>query len=88
MAVYVDNARNSHGRMIMCHMMADDLGELHAMAQRIGLKREWFQSAKTPHYDLSQKHRALALKAGALAVDRRVTAGLVRAWRKRMEASR
>lgn len=50
-----------------CHMTADDVDELHAMAATIGLKRTWFQSqSNTPHYDLTASKRALALKHGAV----------------------
>lgn len=58
-----------------CHMMSDDLTdagleELHAMAQRIGLKREWFQNKpRFPHYDLTPRRRGLAIQHGAQAVE-------------------
>lgn len=72
MAVYVDNPRNPYGRMKMCHMVADDLGELHLMAELIGMRREWFQAnASTPHYDLSLAKRALAVSYGAVELSRR-----------------
>lgn len=41
MAVYVDPAQHPFGRMIMCHMWADTLDELLAMADRIGVQRKW-----------------------------------------------
>ena len=68
MPVYVDNMRAPYGRMIMCHMTADTLEELHAMADTIGIKRRWFQQppkASHPHYDISLGKRALAIKNGA-----------------------
>lgn len=53
--------------MVMCHMIADTLDELHAMADRIGIRRKWFQSqSSTPHYDICKAKRALAVKAGAV----------------------
>lgn len=37
-----------------CHMYADTPAELHALAARIGLKREWFQDHRVVgHYDLT-----------------------------------
>ncbi len=48
-------------------MWADTLGELHEMAQSIGLKREWYQEhPRLPHYDVSRGLRDLALRNGAV----------------------
>lgn len=76
--VYVDalfqmESRNHAARMVgertghqWCHMWSDDLDALHALAAKIGLKREWFQNnGRLPHYDLTPNKRAAALKAGA-----------------------
>jgi hypothetical protein len=71
MAVYVDSERNRFGRMVMCHMFAHSLAELHEMAQAIGMDREWFQPLSFPHYDVSLSRRAVAVTRGAIEVDRR-----------------
>jgi hypothetical protein len=69
MAVYVDTMRAKYRGMIMCHMFADTLTELHAMAEAIGMKRAWFQDKKSgPHYDISLGPRAKALSLGAVEV--------------------
>lgn len=81
MAVYVDNARNAFGRMIMCHMIADTLDELHAMARDIGMKREWFQPGSTPHYDVCLMRRERAVQAGAIEVGRREIVEIIRRLR-------
>ena len=67
MSVYVDGAVNGFGRMKMCHMLADTPQELMAMADRIGVQRKWFQNmASSPHFDIAQSKRALAVAAGAV----------------------
>ncbi len=59
-----------------CHMMADDLDELHAFARRLGLKRAWFQPhPRWPHYDLTVGRRARAVVLGAQEVGREYIAG-------------
>lgn len=66
--VYVDSARHPLGRMLMSHMTADSLEELHEMAGMVGLKRCWLQAHGLPHYDLCQEKRELAIQHGAKAV--------------------
>ena len=68
MAVYVDNARNPYGRMIMSHMAADSLEELYKMADLVGLQRKWFQDSLLPHYDLCQNKKRIAIRHGAIKV--------------------
>lgn len=74
MAVYVDNMKAPFGRMIMCHMLADTLEELHAMADKIGIARKWYQGppkTRYPHYDIALSKRAIAVQCGALEIDMR-----------------
>ena len=74
--IYVDDTAYPFGRMIMCHLFSPDLDALHAMADRIGVKRCWFQDPRTmrkvswPHYDIAKSKRALAVAAGAIECDR------------------
>ncbi len=76
MSVYVDASLYGYGRMVMCHMIADTPDELHAMADRIGVARRWFQDPMTmakvsfPHYDIAKSKRALAVEGGAIECDR------------------
>ena len=73
MSVYVDSSIYGYGRMVMCHMIADTPEELHAMADRIGVARKWFQKppkASFWHYDIAKSRRALAVEAGAIECDR------------------
>jgi hypothetical protein len=58
--------------MIMCHMVADSLGELHFFARRLSLKPEWFQDKPgRPHYDVSKNKREAAVFWGAIETDER-----------------
>jgi hypothetical protein len=81
MAVYVDDVRHRFGRMVMCHMWADTLDELMAMADRIGVQRKWlqghpelslprFRKASWVHFDISLGMKAKALAAGAVLTDK------------------
>lgn len=55
--VYVDDYRGRFRNMLMSHLLADSLGELHEFAARLGLKRIWFRNGSAPHYDVSQRVR-------------------------------
>lgn len=81
MSVYVDKQQNEFRGMKMSHMMADSLSELHAMADSIGLMRRWFQPRSTPHYDVCQSKRKLAIAKGAIEIDSIKTVELIRKWR-------
>lgn len=81
MSVYVDEPRYPFGRMIMCHMTADSLEELHAMAQAIGIRRRWFQNKSIPHYDICKSKRALAVARGAIKETTRESVARIRAAR-------
>lgn len=90
--VYVDEFKRYAPTRIRCfragssHMTADTTEELHAMADRIGLSRAWFQPKPSPiaygadHYDLTEAKRDLAIAAGAVFMSAREQA------RRRVEA--
>ena len=77
MPVYVDplaifggeNAPRCFRFKPSCHMYADSLEELHSLATKIGLRREWFQDQVLPHYDLTEGKRFQAVRFGAIEKD-------------------
>ena len=78
MSVYVDHAFavGDWGRWTGGgHLQADTAAELHAFADKLGLRREWFQSKpgrpEKDHHDLTRAGRELALTLGAISEDRR-----------------
>lgn len=82
MTVYVDETRDwgwlarakglrySH----WCHLTADTETELHEFADRLGLRRSWFQKRNERdyrwHYDVVPTVRAKAVRLGAQEIDR------------------
>jgi hypothetical protein len=67
-----------------CHLLADTEEELHAFAAKIGMKRSWFQdgdSHSVPHYDLVANRRKMAVKLGAIEIDRKQLVEKVRAYK-------
>ena len=81
MVVYVDDMKARYGRMIMFHMVADTLEELHAMADKIGVARKWYQGppkTRRQHYDISLTKRALAVSFGAVEITWREAAAITR----------
>lgn len=72
MAIYVDNERIEWRGKLWCHLVADSLSELHEFAERLGLRRAWFQDrSEYPHYDVTVGMRWKALSLGAHEGDRR-----------------
>jgi Protein of unknown function (DUF4031) len=69
MAVYVDEPIWEWRGRRWCHLTADTPQELHEMAARLGLLRQWFQSKPErpwrDHYDIPEEARAQALACGA-----------------------
>lgn len=74
MTVYVDDMRARYGRLILCHMIGDTEEELHAMADRIGVARPWYQG---DHYDIALTKRALAVRYGASEITQRQLGAMV-----------
>ena len=71
MAVYVDDAVTLWRGRRWAHLMADTLGELHAMAARLGIPRHAFQDkASGAHYDVPADLRDTAIALGAIAISR------------------
>jgi hypothetical protein len=61
MAIYTDGI----------HLVSDEsLDELHEFADKIGLKRHWFEGLRKghPHYDLMRSKKQLATDEGAITV--------------------
>lgn len=87
MPVYVDDSKIRFGRMWMCHMIADTTAELVAMAERIGVAREWIQKPGTPreHFDICLSKRKLAIDAGATEISQRELALKLRARREEVQ---
>jgi len=53
------------------HLIADTLEELHRFARKIGMKAEWFQDTRIPHYDLLKGKSKVAIAKGAKVVTSR-----------------
>lgn len=70
MTIYVDSPREYHlRRKKYSHMITDgDLEELHRFAERIRVKRHWFDR---DHYDLRSLDFEVAVVHGAIVVPSR-----------------
>lgn len=64
----------------MCHMVGDTDEELHAMADKIGVARKWFQLPGTykRHYDIAMSKRQLAVDNGAVEITMSAMGRLIR----------
>jgi hypothetical protein len=75
MAVYVDDAIWERWERRWCHLLADDVDELHAFAAALGCRRDRFQSRPSrpwdDHYDIDEDRRREAIDRGAIEIGRR-----------------
>jgi hypothetical protein len=82
--VYVDSAihvrrgaKTSRAKK-WCHLFSADLKELSKFAESLGIsKRRLDGATKHPHFDLTSDERSLAISAGAVEADRKMTALLL-----------
>ena len=87
MSVYVDDAVTLWRGRRWAHLMADTLGELHAMAAQLGIPRHAFQNKTSgAHYDVPADLRAQAIALGAVPISRHGDRTLVRAVIARAKA--
>jgi hypothetical protein len=90
MACYVDAARDYPEAGLrfrrFCHLLADSPEELHAMADRLGMPRRFFQQHPWRwHYDLPEHLRAQAVEYGAVEVSMHEVGSLLRRRRAVLE---
>lgn len=90
MGVYVDAltacVRNERWPYdFSCHLVADTRPELEEFGERLGMKRVWLQKdSALLHFDLTAGKRKLAVKMGAVELDRE---GFVAFYRRAKEAA-
>lgn len=87
MGVYVDDIRlvvknRNWPYAKACHLVADTVRELHIFAIRLSLRRGWFQMHTLPHYDLTERKRAQALRFGALEITDKRLVEMIKEHRK------
>lgn len=73
MTIYVDDAIWHWKGRRWCHLMADDVEELHRFAHLLGVHRLSYQGppkTTAPHYDITGFERDRALRLGAVACGR------------------
>lgn len=86
MAVYVDDPIWPCYGLRWCHLLADDIDELHRFAAELGVKRTSYQGppkTDAPHYDLTGYERRMALSRGAIACSRQEIVAVLRRVRPR-----
>ncbi len=76
MAIYVDFVCIEFRGYKWCHMLADNLQELHNFAELIEVdKRLFHKNASYPHYDITTQMREVAIKNGAIVATRKQIIG-------------
>ncbi|MDD4888302.1 MAG: DUF4031 domain-containing protein [Phycisphaerae bacterium] len=79
-------ARRNGG--LWCHLVADSIEELHAMADKLVVRRTWFQDRSLRHYDLTAGKRREAIRRGAVELDEEAACETFKRLRKAAAARR
>lgn len=72
--ILIDHPTKRQGKeAAYSHMVADNLRELHVFAERMEIKRCWYENkkGKHPHYDVVQRQFSKAIENGAKLVTSR-----------------
>lgn len=69
--IYIGRRTYKYRGMIMSHMVADTLEELHEMAEVLGVRKYFQDENRRPHYDICRSNVQKALGLGAKRVDER-----------------
>lgn len=81
MSVYVDDAIWRRWGLRWCHLLADDIDELHRFAAELGVQRGSYQGpprTAKPHYDITAFERDRALRLGAVSCSREAIVTVLR----------
>lgn len=87
MAVYVDAPIWKWQGRIWCHLMADDIAELHRFARSLGIHSLSYQGppkSSVPHYDITTYERDRAVRLGAIPCSRNEIVRVLRRVRMRL----
>ena len=60
--IYIGTREYKYGRMIMSHVISDNIDELHSFAKLIGIRKHFQDKKDKPHYDISKAYKEKALK--------------------------
>ena len=82
--LYVDDAIWNWQGLKWCHLLADDVDELHRFAWRLGISRASYQGppkTRAPHYDITGFERDKAVALGARPCSRQEIVAVFRGVR-------
>lgn len=87
MTAYRDSADWLRNGVQSGHLISDDLEELHALAEKLGLaERYWMGDCLTPHYQLPERLQSEADALGVIYLERAAFTARVRQVNARLEA--
>lgn len=79
--VYVGKREYRYKGMVMSHMVADSLEELHQIAELLGIRKYFQNKENKPHYDVCRAYKIKAINLGAKEIDDRDIVRILRGER-------